>query len=84
MTRTEAALHAKITAAANAGILTLAHTDETCFESVAEWLEYTPTVSAMEAALEAAGIELDAGPDIHEINYRGARQRARYASIRGA
>ena len=73
--------------AAELGLVTLEHVDGGeavgLYDDVADWIACEPTRWAMEAALEAAGIDAGAG-DVHEIMHQMARQRAQFASIKGA
>lgn len=80
-------LKSQIIEAAELGLLTLEHVDGGdavgVYDDMADWIACEPTRFQMEDALQAAGINTGAG-DIHEIMHQMARQRAQFASIKGA
>lgn len=72
-----------ILAAAAEGKITLAMIDDgDMFESVEEWIEYAGD-NEIEALAEAAKL-VAIKPIDNEIFYNDARQRARWAGIKGA
>ena len=76
---------AKIIEAAELGLVTLAHIEDGgCFESVADWLDYNPSKLDMEQVLVNAKLADWGASDVYEASYQAARQRARFASIKGA